>query len=908
PAGKATVSAQAGAYTNAKKTKHSYQIYEIWVGNTLAGSYGPEGTWVWNPDPALVTLPECFTFAAGTQISAPPTAVFISAPKLNAISSLRNEVGGYDVYVRTAPSLRDAQDYFDQNNSFRAAICNGNVTARGVDGQSTQAQAAFKEEFGCTSSVALWTVTRKKLESSVSGFDWKDLYLYYAPTPLRPAAKPAAKGQHNDLTCAVLWRYASTNPSAWQANPKDFARNNQAPAFAQNVTSVPQLQGQEVLRAQIVAPQNFMNEKPLDFLIPLDDPNMDPPNYPATNQLYFRYVKYYEKNDDRVIQQQQWVPLFARDVKSNEPKNGTTFVEPLKKDKFTSWNVAQNGSGASFKAGASIVEASASGSLPLGVVSLYARYATVGLLYVEFSQSFLPWAPVPQGAVTGYYGSLDGETIVKNGSDAALLPADNGFLSWGYCLATKPGEGAPTCPSDYQAPYRLGPYTLQGSDYDLYPLVPKYTSAYESTQVLQFAPAGVSLEAGATYTVNLNFAAAVAIGRDSKAATWGTADSPWQVRHADQLIMNLKSTEAKTVYGTSSTTFFNQTHDIDWNTAANPGKASLHVAFKGNYNGRGLKISNFMTGAVACTDPVTGKKTRGFGLFPQVDGATLTDINLVDIVRYTKNGYPAPVQSSCDAFGLLVDNAINCQITRCWAKGNPNEEKNLYSLSTTNANVAIGGLVGRAVSASVSADSIQGGGVSGVGFSLVPAPNSAFPTDALSFGGIVGESRNCSLMYDWPFPPVVVGPLVLNLEQAKGKLAPKSIAIGGLVGVLQGDGGGDHATIVQTRSRNSASPLSIDKMLLIVPDDKKNWPQDLAQYSYIGGLVGQHIGNAKISEFELPPGPTSGAFAFPRTASLDAVKKDPTLQNINAITFNVAKNQGPKPLSVVTKISGSDQP
>ncbi|MEF9925882.1 MAG: type II secretion system protein, partial [Raoultibacter sp.] len=590
PDGKATANAQAGAYTNANKTKHSYQIYEIWVGNTLAGSYGPEGTWVWNPDPALATLPECFTFAAGTQISAPPTAVFISAPKLNAISSLRNEVGGYDVYVRTAPSLRDAQDYFDQNNSFRAAICNGNVTARGVDGQSTQAQAAFKEEFGCTSSVALWTVTRKKFESSVSGFDWKDLYLYYAPTPLRPAAKPQAKGQHNDLTCAVLWRYAS--PSAGQANPKDFARkDNQAPAFAQNATSVPQLQGQEVSRAQIVAPQNFMNEKPLDFLIPLDDPNMDPPKYPATDQLYFRYVKYYEKNDggSMIIQQQQWVPLFARDLKSNESKNGTTFARPLKKDEFTFWNVAQDGSGASFKAGTSIAEQSR--SLPLGAVSLYAQYATVGLLYVEFDGPFNPFiSGVPQGSVTGYYGSLDGKTIVKNGSDPALLPTNNKLSSWGYCLATKPGQGAPVCPRGYQAPDKLGPYTLQGSNYDLYPLKPEptSTSADGSTQVLQFAPAGVSLEAGPTYTytVNLNFAAAVEVASNKgDAQRWGRDPEkgglPWQVRHADQLIMNLKSTEAKTVYGTSSTTFFNQTHDIDWNTAANPGQASLHLAFKG---------------------------------------------------------------------------------------------------------------------------------------------------------------------------------------------------------------------------------------------------------------------------------------------------------------------------------------
>ncbi|MEG2628621.1 MAG: hypothetical protein RR997_03565, partial [Raoultibacter sp.] len=179
------------------------------------------------------------------------------------------------------------------------------------------------------------------------------------------------------------------------------------------------------------------------------------------------------------------------------------------------------------------------------------------------------------------------------------------------------------------------------------------------------------------------------------------------------------------------------------------------------------------------------------------------------------------------------------------------------------------------------------------------------------------ESKKCSLSYNWAkpvetqSPPVVVGPLVLNLEQIARhgvtRPAPKSIAIGGLAGVLQGEQGGgpDDATVVQTRPRTDASPLSINKMLLIVPDDKQNWPQDLAQYSF-GGLVGQYIANARINEFGLPFGPTSGAFAFPRTASLDAVKKDPTLQNINAVTFNVATKTGPKPLSVVTKISGSD--
>ncbi|MEG2261193.1 MAG: hypothetical protein RSB68_05835, partial [Raoultibacter sp.] len=185
-------------------------------------------------------------------------------------------------------------------------------------------------------------------------------------------------------------------------------------------------------------------------------------------------MKYYEKNDggSMIIQQQQWVPLFARDLKSNEPKKGTTFARPLKKDEFTFWNVAQDGSGASFKAGTSIAEQSR--SLPLGAVSLYAQYATVGLLYVEFDGPFNPLiSGVPQGSVTGYYGSLDGKTIVKNGSDPALLPTNNKLSSWGYCLATKPGQGAPVCPRGYQAPDKLGSYTLQGSNYDLYPLKPE---------------------------------------------------------------------------------------------------------------------------------------------------------------------------------------------------------------------------------------------------------------------------------------------------------------------------------------------------------------------------------------------------------------------------------------------------
>ncbi|MEG2629194.1 MAG: hypothetical protein RR997_06475, partial [Raoultibacter sp.] len=202
------------------------------------------------------------------------------------------------------------------------------------------------------------------------------------------------------------------------------------------------------------------------------------------------------------------------------------------------------------------------------------------------------------------------------------------------------------------------------------------TSADGSTQVLQFAPAGVSLEAGPTYTytVNLNFAAAVAIGRDSKAGAWGTADSPWQVRHADQLIMNLKNPKAKEIYAKSN---FVQTHDIDWEMSSTPHArgGSLYGAFGGTYNGQGFKISNFITGAVSYIDPATKQTTQGFGLFPQAEGATLTDINLVDIQRFdVEHG----AVSSSDAFGLLVDNAINCKITRCWAKGNPNEEKNRF--------------------------------------------------------------------------------------------------------------------------------------------------------------------------------------------------------------------------------------
>ena len=517
----AVVYAGAGLYNKdmaSSNNRHQYQLYEIWINDILVGSYGSTGKWVWTasiPNPA-----SCFTFLdpskpittddalknpAGLtylqtlpELNNPPVAVAVSTKNLQQAlpTSLvkPDEKGSYSIRIRTAPSMKDVQTYYakQQTTSLFKNLKppSGAITARDQKGNS-DVQLAFRKEFGCSSSVALWTVLKRNLAvDGTHGFSDNDLSVYYAPTPFAPSKVKTLVDK--SPTCAAMWRIAYNGGS--------YAMDKDHTALAQELPKL--------------APGTAA-----DFLLPYD---MGPADT-AQSQGYFRTLVYYG-GDNGGIQGQQWVPLYSVNLAESNPlpappapPNDAKFLPapsstPKDKD-FIDWRVRDGADAPSFAVD-ELIYGNTNLSPLRGRITLDAHYREklgIGLLYVEFD------SPDQRGNIVGSYGSIVGMGDVRDlASDAERV------ASWGYYLVA-PGDQdwwkVPLCPPDWAAHYSKS-VTLGNTSFRLYTLVPTYSSGRSSTQTQTFAPADSKLENGVAFTFNLNFAAAVTTNVD-EAATWG---------------------------------------------------------------------------------------------------------------------------------------------------------------------------------------------------------------------------------------------------------------------------------------------------------------------------------------------------------------------------------------------------
>ncbi|MEG1518143.1 MAG: hypothetical protein RR360_07410, partial [Raoultibacter sp.] len=265
------------------------------------------------------------------------------------------------------------------------------------------------------------------------------------------------------------------------------------------------------------------------------------------------------------------------------------------------------------------------------------------------------------------YGSIVGMGDVRDlASDAERV------ASWGYYLVT-PGDQdwwkVPQCPPDWAAHYSKS-VTLGNTSFHLYTLVPTYPSGRSSTQTQTFAPADSKLENGVAFTFNLNFAAAVTTNVD-EAATWGgdpvEGGIPWQVRHADQMIMNLSTKSAKKAYLNNS---FLQTHDIEWGDRTKPDASSLPGDFTGNYTSatfgaapRGPVGPGVDSYAINGFEPGSVNSRNALGLFPKAHTATFKNIKLVGV--QSVNALYVSTNENNLILGLLVGQATNCVFDNC---------------------------------------------------------------------------------------------------------------------------------------------------------------------------------------------------------------------------------------------------
>lgn len=747
---RARVRATVGSYASAG-TNHRYQITEVWVNDARVG-YLKQNVWVWESGDTAAAFRQCLVGLTAGTIDAGTSSLTIDARLLAASGIPQNEDGGYGVYVRTAPRSDEVQTFFTTNRSTVEGYLFGvsGADSRGVGGSSIAIRNLFENEFGAPSTVASWHATTQAgttpSTATTSGAFPPQGYLrvYYSSTPaigwLPSGGAYSGASPYTALPNAVLWLF--NGGGARSAQPAAFVRD-----------------------ARTGSQDNYSLEASTSSTFQM----------PANrDELFFRVIEYCDSNGTPLSGYDlQYVPYTSQfDAAYATVRSGPTGSGS---GTFAGWTYAANSSVA---VSAGSVIGSYDASLAFGYVQLRARYQSadsVGLMYLEFDAS---------GNVTGYYGSLGGE------SPGGVLPGDNVIASWGYYVVVPAGAQAPWYQQggDKNSQYNWAScslarrsVTLMGSSYDIY--VAPATWAGSSWNIPFKAGSSpvnawnVDINATPTYeySYSFDFAAAVAAGSSggSVAAGWGSSSSPWIVRHSQQFL-GCMSTAKQQQYAAASHV---QTHDLDMstNTVAWGG-----VSFSGSYEGNNYAISGF------ALQP--DRQNAGIaGFFRTTSGATLRNIRLVDVRQVQSSSeWTVSISGGLGArVGLLVGQAQDTTIEGCTVSGRrsstPGVRLSLFLSTQTYGTNHVGALVGYASSASgtmVVRDCM----VDNVSLVLVNSLPQYSSTE-INLGGLVGCSER-AVIDERGLGSGQAAVSAVHLELSAQSSTTASLNMGGLVGRL----------------------------------------------------------------------------------------------------------------------------
>ncbi len=767
----AVVKVEFGDYTpKTTQTAVRYQVYEIWVNETLVGHYDGSA-WVWaegvSHDFVLDPTKDVGVISAKTMLST--HGVLIDANRL-ASSGIPQSDAGYKVYVRTAPSLESIKTFLTNDNLSMAGSeldFGSTIGARSVvDERSTGYlfQEVFQQQIGASSSVMLWSVSKKNISDNASASDYSndDLYTYFALTPFK--AKINGGGVY-DLSCAVEMRFQK-EPSSRNYKKELYT------AVGQTIEPSPGEDGLTVLKPQT---------KPIS-----DNPTSDEFNINTeTDWLYYRLISYLRddgtflgKSDLNNGVNPQWVPYvgivdFDKLGEADNTNANTTFLQAVDdgKRKFLSWNTAAGGTGTSYEWNSKINESNVAHYKS----NLYAKYKepqapAAGLMYIETYAD-------------GKHGCY-GYTLPENKLSVDTLRDDGSFVvSWGYYAVVAEGhpkeelsilfeDGTPIDRSDEKkmrielpSGVVLDAYELKPSDHmneRIYPGVTVFL-----TKSPYYNPADV---VKAQYFCNFNFAAAVGVD-NTESSKWGSVRSPFKVRCADQIIGYLKaSSYVNNIYKYSS---FEQTTNID--AAGLSGPSNLSEVFLASYNGGDYEIANYNPVVPNASDP-----TRHKGLFPVVSGSQTAGTGVLENIRLTDVSSSDQVLdlSGPGGLGILVGEIAGAGTVRnCSVSGKSDGTTNIKYIPGNRSSVYIGGIAG-----SVSWHAIiENCSVKNLTFSTEEKDFDTF------FGGLVGSYTSDGKMVIPDDKPLLVSNVSFKVP-SKGRAAAGVLLGYGSESVVPGNG------------------------------------------------------------------------------------------------------------------------
>lgn len=728
--------------------QRQYQIYEIWVNGERAG-YLDQGAWTWENTNLGRDLRECVQWS-GKDASLPAaesanyaTSLTIDTVKLYDL--VEQDFDGYEIYVRTTPRADEVQAYFSSlAPRFAEYLSNGKTTtgSRGVN-LGAPIRQPFENEFGASSTVALYNVTTKggSLNLSNGAFPRQgDVRVYYTAAP----AVAWGKGLDNvttytKLPSAQLWLYEksdgylSSNPSAYVRPSRSGASSD----YALSKTSS--------------ADYELSTER---------------------DYLFYRAVEYCDGNGKRLDGYDvQYVPYTVQDDKTHASISLLPNKEGLA---FAGWKV--EGDSTYQSPSFTIMPTSNSlvgdwdSQLAFGAVKLKTQYKevpkdSVGLMYLEFDQD---------NKVTGYSGVLDGSTYVEN------LPKDNEIAAWGYYVVVPAGATAPEyqqggngqSPDNWvslkESKVDVG-FSVDGVRYDVYK-APGTVWGQSQKNTLHYP-----FRLGANqhdYWYNVNFAAAISLDDDA-ADEWGEDDDPWIVRHTDQFVGCLDVGQTQDEYTDCG---FLQSHDIDLSNKNI--KYRSGTVFSGSYDGDGFSIRGYRLSEDIDSSGVVG-------LFRTAKKATFRNIHLEDVDQSVLEGPDRWVLSVLGgaSVGVLVGKDEKSIFENCTVSGDPNlaeDDSHAIRVQTGDSSTPsnIGGLIGVARETTIKNCKVEflSLEVSRLGVLYFGSG------ECVNIGGLIGYANEVEIVFDGDDPSYSPSQFV-QLETF-GK-SEAQIRIGGLIGYFK---------------------------------------------------------------------------------------------------------------------------
>lgn len=782
---------------------HTYQIWELWIkrsdnGEAMRVGYLRNNAWEWavfEQDGQKYNyefLNQCLTWYAAdgskydsiTGVDTDATnivAVAVNAQKLfasindHADQHVVDEDGNASIYVRTAPKMSEVNTYFNSLAKSDSLITNflsaeydetSSRSAYSSSGSPT-ARKAFEGEFGASSSDVSWVVSRDRK----TGFEQGDAFLgdetytdvrvYYSISPgvgfanirtyeLNSAESYLTNVRSTSMTNVSLWLYrglasqtleAMTPAMLWQYDDTRYTCRQNGERYDFKLTTLEDYRFYRVLMYTGVQSG--------------DVPSQYVPHIAVSDESVatFSRANGYE-DEDYIYSLQHWT---TGDTKTNEEGVKPTI------------EVSPNSIVANYP------ELAFQGTT-LSVVYQKQKKG-VGVIYAEFDNT---------QNIIGWVGYLSNSQTTR--SDNSLAPDATAISSFGYYVVVPEGK-IPTADSkDYRERSLIKEFEkvdLQGDGvfYDLYriggyssSLPSGYGEMRISTKSVTYVCEGQS----ATYTFNLNFAAAVAKQGDSEVnfAKWGTADLPWIVRHALQFpgALPANNTSEGVVQAKYQSDYFVQSHSIDMASTIIANANKYEWTFRGSYNGNRYPIENLHDRFLSANSDITIKDASGvraWGLFSATDGATIRNVRIIESnasewsMKGT-NGY---------SVGLLVGDARGGSIESCSVEGN-NAVINIAS-SVRNGQTNCGGLVGKASNLEVKGSFVENLTIKlSAGGDWVNEP---------AMGGLVGYLWNAKVMsLDGNTMTAVSG---VSLEITTGPSDKKTLRFGGIVGLAEDAGG-----------------------------------------------------------------------------------------------------------------------